>query len=127
MTAWMLGAAPMRRNEKGIPEDKVEVSGIMIKRNPGVTLVWTTKQYKAFSDGKGKGGVLFDVGVPENVQWYCEGRYATRDEVLASINSGLPILRGHAITHSANKELDRQIAMAMRLVPQENSQCLLQS
>jgi hypothetical protein len=32
------------------------------------------------------------MGEPESMEWYCEGRYATRDEIFASIDAGLPIL-----------------------------------
>lgn len=66
------------------------VAGVMIKRNPGVAMVWTTKKYRVFPDDKGK--PLFDIGEPETVEWYSEGRSATRAEVEASIESGFPLL-----------------------------------
>ena len=83
----------MRRNEKDIPEDTREPAGIMLKRNPGVTLVWVTRHYKPF---KAEGGVLFRLGDPGRVEFYAEGRKATRSEIMASIDSGMPILRGMA-------------------------------
>ena len=83
----------MRRNEVNIPEDTRPPAGIMLKRNPGVTLVWVTRNYKPF---KAEGGVLFRLGDPGRVEFYAEGRKATRDEIMASIDSGMPILRGMA-------------------------------
>ena len=41
----------------------------------------------------GRGGVLVDLNVdPMATEWWREGRPATREEVLESIASGLPIL-----------------------------------
>lgn len=66
------------------------VSGHMIKRNPGATAIWVTRTYDVFDDGKGK--PLIKIGPAECVEWYAEGRRATRAEVLASIESGFPLL-----------------------------------
>lgn len=66
-------------------------AGMAIARNPGVTLLWTTRTYKPFSDGKG--GVLIRIGDPESIQFYANGRTATRAEIVESIESGLPLLR----------------------------------
>lgn len=65
-------------------------SGMAITRNPGVTLLWTTRDYMPFSDGRG--GVLIKIGEPETIEFYREGRHATRAEIDESVNSGLPIL-----------------------------------
>ncbi len=80
----------MRRNEKDLPEEHSPPPGVMIKRNPGVTALWVTKSYKVFRDGHG--GALFNPGDPEQVLWFAQGRKATREEVAASIESGMPIL-----------------------------------
>ena len=84
----------MRRNEKDMP-DHLGPAGIMLKRNPGVTLCWTTLSYKPFRDYRGS-GVLFRIGDPVSVEYFAEGRTATRDEIMQSINSGMPSLRGMA-------------------------------
>lgn len=65
--------------------------GEMIDRNPGVCAIWTTKDFKLFSDGRG--GTLIQIGDPVNVEWFAEGRHATKAEVTASINSGITLLR----------------------------------
>jgi hypothetical protein len=106
----------MRRNEKDIPEDTREPAGIMLKRNPGVTLIWVTRSYKPF---KADGGVLFWIGDPQRVEFYAEGRKAAHDEIMASIDSGMPILRGMAEQDGpeAVAELEQMYANAMELVP----------
>lgn len=110
----------MRRRESGKPAGAVEPPGTMIRRNPGVTLVWVTRKITTFAI---PGGRLFDVGNPEQVLWYAEGREATRAEVLASIESGLPLLRDEAAADPkparALAALYRQHAAALALVPAE--------
>jgi hypothetical protein len=105
----------MRRNEKDLPENE-GAAGIMLKRNPGVTLLWVTRSYKPFKAGR---GVLFRVGDPQHVEFYAEGRKATHDEIMASIDSGMPILRGMAEQDGpeAVAELEKMYADAMQLVP----------
>jgi len=78
----------MKRNEKELPDNE-SPAGLMIKRNPGVVALWTTKSYKLL---RVENGVLLQLGEPQLVLWYCQGRTATRKEVEESINSGLPAL-----------------------------------
>lgn len=108
----------MRRNEKGLPEERQAPPGVMIDRSPGVALVWVTRKYKRFTDGQG--GQLFDVGEPTEVRWFAEGRPATRDEVLASIASGLPLLARPAAEEGpeALAALERKTFAAMALLPE---------
>lgn len=77
------------RREAGMEEGK-SLGGIAIKRNPGVAVIWITKSFKLFRDGAG--GTLISVGDPERVEWWSQGRPATREEVEHSIETGLPIL-----------------------------------
>lgn len=70
--------------------------GIAITRNPGVTMLWTTKDYTVFDDGNGLPLICF--GEPERVEWYSRGKPATRDEVMRSIDSGFPALMAAART-----------------------------
>jgi hypothetical protein len=69
-------------------------AGFAIMRNPGVTMLWTTRHYECFPDGRG--GVLIQMGEPEHVEWWREGRRATRAEILCSIDGGLPNLEALA-------------------------------
>ena len=106
----------MVRRENNLPEDKRH-DGRMIARNPGCAAVWTTKSYKVVSDGAG--GWLVQIGDPTDVTWWAEGRTATRDEVLASIDSGLPLLRDtFPVTDTAALlELGRLATAAMKYLP----------
>ena len=89
----------------------------MIDRNPGVALVWITNSTMVKPDGRG--GTLFDLGHPLRVEWYAEGREATRAEVQASIDSGLPALQKIADEQGpeARIELRRYVDRAMTLLP----------
>ena len=115
-----LTRSKQKRNERDLPAGYVDPAGEMIRRNPGCCLVWTVKRYGVF---RVDNGVLFNVGEPEHVRWYKEGRPATRAEVMESIDSGLPILRGEAARDRAGalEELDRRYQVAMRLLPREAS------
>ena len=105
----------MRRNEKDLP-DTAHPVGSMIDRNPGVALVWTTSTFRLMRVAE---GALFRVGPPNAVQWFAEGREATRSEVLTSIESGLPYLRAEADREGpeACRALERLAAQAITLAP----------
>ena len=95
-----------KRRDGNMPGDKIPPPGVFIERNPGVTLVWTTVSPTRF---KVSNGYLFDIGDPVDAAWFARGRAATRAEVLASIDSGLPAI--HAEIDS-KPELDRWLARA---------------
>src|SRR5205085_2956452 len=87
-------ARPQAQRRTANLDPNVEpAAGMPIKRNPGVALVWVTREYKIVSAPKAQGGSgwLWQVGRPTAVRWYAEGRTATRDEVMASITSGMPV------------------------------------
>jgi hypothetical protein len=121
---WSARACPfltrphMRRNEgKAKPEgvDWSNSPGVALTRNPGVALVWTTTSYRIRLDGQG--GVLFQIGKPHDVRWYCEGRPATRAEVKHSIDTGLPALEELAAAEGALDVLRREVDRAEALLP----------
>ena len=64
-----------------------------ILRNPGCTALVTTKKYRVFQTAGSSTGVLIEMGEFERVEWFAEGRPATRAEVEHSIETGLPLLR----------------------------------
>jgi hypothetical protein len=107
----------MRRNEKDHPGGHIAGHGIM--RNPGVTALWITREYKMFRPPNG--GVLFELGAPERIEFYAEGRPATRAEILHSIETGLPLLQKIAADEGPDAEaaLAKSIAKGMTLVPAE--------
>lgn len=92
------------------------VAGFGIERNPGVTMLWTCTTYSIFTDGKG--GQLISMGEPESVEWYRCGKKATRDQVLESIETGLPALVAVAQQQEgAMKYLDESRRRFMRYLP----------
>jgi hypothetical protein len=110
------------RRETNKPAGVSEAAGYAIPRNPGVALVWNTETYKVMRVGAdtpgANDGLLFQLGPPLELSWWAEGRTATRAEILASIESGLPLLRGAADDGpEAAAVLDKLVAKAMELVP----------
>jgi hypothetical protein len=112
-----------RRTDEEINKIKKPSPGVMIERNPGVTLLWHTRRHLLQTVRRRPGandGILFRLGRPFIVEWYCRGRAATRPEVLESMESGIPILREQAETHDGPEGvayLETQIAQAYRLLP----------
>lgn len=106
----------MRRRDSRLPDGHADPAGMMIRRNPGVAVVWVSRTARPFPVGD---GVLFDVGDPVDVRWYAEGRPATRAEVLESIDTGLPLLLAEAEHDGADAvaALHAQHDRAMALLP----------
>lgn len=121
-----LSKPQMVRRKDGLPGDfGKNAAGVMIERNPGVTLLYYTRRHKLIAspempEAGAHAGVLFSLGRPFKTEWYARGRPATRAEVLESIESGLAILRGHAEAHDGPEGvelLQRQYDEALKLVP----------
>lgn len=79
-----------KRNERDLPEERADAGGFAIMRNPGVTAIWECRSYRVFGDGQGK--ALIEMGDPQMVTFWREGRKASREEILSSIESGIPFL-----------------------------------
>ncbi len=79
----------VRREDERVNCQKVRENsaGFALTRNPGVTMLWVTRTYEIFGT---ETGPLIQMGEPERVEWYACGRPATREQVMQSINSGLP-------------------------------------
>jgi len=80
----------IRRVDEVIGADMSNCAGNALTRNPGVVMLWTTKDYSIFNDGKDK--PLLHMGEPVSVEWYALGKSASREQVIASIESGIPAL-----------------------------------
>lgn len=104
-----------RRREAGLPENR-SIAGIPILRNPGVSALYVTRTYRI---AEVPGGILFDMGPPEEVAWWAQARAATRDEVEASIASGMHILEAEAAKDGpvAQAALAAALAGAQALLP----------
>lgn len=113
---WLSTPAMHRRDTGKAELGVIKPGGVMIERNPGACLVWVTKTYRVM---RVDNGLLILMGDPTQTLWYAEGRPATRTEVLASIESGLPIVREAAEQDGpdAVTELEQRTAEAMRLLP----------
>jgi hypothetical protein len=113
-----LSRPKMVRNYKTMPEDqRGEVPGFSLDRNPGVVLVWTTRSYQLV---KVPNGVLFSLGDPTSLSWWSQGRPATRAEIDHSIAGGMPALRelAEAEGPDAVAELAVRIKAAESLMPE---------
>jgi hypothetical protein len=95
-----LATPRMVRREDGLADGvKENVAGFAIRRNPGVAMLWFTREYEVFRVPEGAGaGWLIQMGEPDKVEWWREGREATRAEVMESIETGLPNLEAIART-----------------------------
>lgn len=107
----------MRRLPDDDLQGKTQVDGYSIPRNPGAVCLYETPLARPFSDGKG--GWLIRLDDPVRVDWWAEGRRATREEVLASMQGGLPELYklARAEGQDAIDELDRLGRQALKLLP----------
>jgi len=105
------------RRELGM-EDSVSPAGHMIRRNPGVSLLWTCREYTLFDDGRG--GALLHLGDPASIEWWCRKRKATRAEVEESIRTGLPTLEKLADEQEgAMEELAAMVRAFRKHLPKE--------
>lgn len=86
-----------KRRTDGLPDNVQDAAGMGLKRNPGAVGVWITKAFEVFRPDRGNPGILFSLGDPTQVLWFANGQPATRAEVQASIDSGLPSLHELAL------------------------------
>lgn len=109
----------MRRRENGLPPGVRDPAGVMLRRNPGVTLVWTTARFDVWFPDPAE-GPLIKIGDPVKAEWFCEGRPALRAEVTTSLGTGLPELRQMAMQDGplAVLQLDEQLKSTMYLLPE---------
>lgn len=112
---------PGMRRRPIVRDDTQPAAGEMIERNPGVALIWVTRSFKPFRPPRGHDGVLFQIGDPVRTLWFREGRPASRDEIVESIQAGLPALQ-EACQSDENPDLSLQelaadLNEAMLLVP----------
>lgn len=101
-----------------LPFDREEMSpgGVMIDRNPGCIGLYETSKYGPI---KAHAGWLISLGAPTRVDWWAEGRKATRAEVWASIESGYPLLLKMARRdgRKAVADLEKMRDAAMQWLP----------
>src|SRR5262245_14249727 len=118
----------VRREDSDLAGPKVSAAGIMLERNPGVTLLWFTRSYEVFRVPKrdeANPGHLIQMGEPFEVAFYAHGRKATREEIERSVETGLPALleacgmeRTPELQAAALAELEQRKEIFYRLLPQ---------
>jgi len=98
----------VRREDELVNNTKLrdKAAGFALARNPGVAMLWFTRSYEVFDAGNKR--PLIQMGSPVAVEWYCEGRKATREEVDESIAGGLPTLEAVARTEEGGIAALRQ-------------------
>jgi hypothetical protein len=108
---------PDYERRDGGMEGSIAPAGHMLRRNPGVTLLWTTRDYTLFDDGRG--GTLIEIGEPTHVEWWSMGKPATLAQVEESVRTGLPALQELADAESkeARAELDAMVLAFERFYP----------
>lgn len=122
---WSARHCPFLSNPRMVRREDEEINnaslkdcaaGFAITRNPGVAMLWITRQYEIF---KVDSGYLITMGEPESVEWWACGRVATRQEVVDSIQSGLPNLEaiakmetgGLQALHEARQRFDKWVPL----------------
>lgn len=101
----------VRREDELTEANKPNVAGMMIERNPGVMAIWVTRDYRVF---KAPNGYLLQIGDPFEVNWYTQGRAATREEVSKAIDDGLPTLLNVCRTADEVKECMEKAEIVMK-------------
>ncbi len=104
---------------KRLPESpgSIPPAGFGIERNPGVTALYVCDRYKIVQV---KNGILFELPPkPWRVEWFAEGREATRDEILESMDSGLPLLRDKCENGDDHQALTGRYLAALQYLPAE--------
>lgn len=108
----------VRRQDDLVDNEKFREAapGFAIARNPGVTMIWITREYEVFPDGMGQH--LIQMGRPHEVEWYCYGRPATRAEVEQSIENGIGALEAMARQEPGGMdELTKKRRQFQKLLP----------
>lgn len=128
---WSARNCPFLSNPRMVRREDEEINnaslrenaaGMAITRNPGVAMLWITRAYEVFDSGEVKGnsnrGYLIQMGEPERVEWFAEGRPATREEVVRSVESGLPNLEAMARTETGGlAALERYVERFQKYLP----------
>lgn len=86
--------------------------------NPGATCIWITRSFKPYRV-PGSKEWLINIGDPVEVQWWSEGKRATRARIMEALDARLPILRRYAELDGAEglRALDAQVQRALLLLP----------
>lgn len=109
---------PHARRREDETTEQSTMPGIPILRNPGVCALAFTRGYEATPD---RGGLILKFQTPFFVEWYAEGRRATRAEVEQSLEGGIPQLREINEWQGPEcvKKFDKQLEKASHYLPKK--------
>ena len=113
-----LSKPQMVRRENDLPGGIELGAGTSIRRNPGVTLLWFARGFKA--ERYPQGYLWHFTTEPVMTEWYCRGRRATRQEVLDSIEAGMPALVDASRIDGSEAMLAEHVKRGMRLLPRKD-------
>lgn len=93
---WSMKACPFllnpsaRRRDVNLPDGVINPPGEFNPRNPGVMAAYTSRTWlpKPVSNG-----IMLGIGEPENVEWWTQGRMATKDEAANALEEGYKVLQ----------------------------------
>lgn len=104
------------RDERDLPKG-LQQAGFGITRNPGVAMVWSTRKWKTWRPPGG--GILFNIGEPDAIDWFAEGRPATNGEIMKSVTTGIPLLLEQAAEDGAVAcfQLGQMTQIFLNLIP----------
>ena len=93
--------------------------GRAVSRNPGLCAVFTVEKKRQHFNRHS----LFDLGEPSNVEWFKEGRPATRQEARAALDDGFAFLLDEAEKEGDNAVMHLLVMyeLATRYLPVDNS------
>jgi hypothetical protein len=87
--------------------------------NPGACAIWITETFKPYRAGPNPSDWLIRIGEPTEVLWYCEGKPATRKQILDSFDKRLFLLHDIAKQEGPEAEnaLKQMVEKTMTLLP----------
>jgi hypothetical protein len=108
----------MRRNPKGLENVVLVEPGGTMQHSLDVSVVWATTSFTQTLHRDGR-TLRFELGQPTRVSWFTEGRPASREEALASIEATAHRYRGlvEAGGQAAAKKLAEYRARVLALLP----------
>ena len=110
-----------RRTVENMAEGFTDPPGIMLDHNPGVTAIWFVTDW-VLVRGDDQGGILFHMEqFTTRVEWYTEGRPATRQEVKAAIQYSAERALEKLKCLNERKFMDDMVLASDKYLPVETS------
>lgn len=110
----LLLQSPLPRRRDALPPEIQTVSGILLRRNPGVMLEWTCRDYLVTQNGLRN--YLIDLGKPSSLDFWLDRRRAEPAEIKISIQAGLLALQQTAQASNGMLNLQQSFDYFCKLV-----------